>query len=114
LVEAIEIAARAGYQGIEPWVRELDQYVTEGKSLKDLGQRIRDRGLRVADVIGFPEWIVDDDARRRRGMEEAKRIMGLLPEIGCQQLAAPPSGATNQPGLDLYRAAERYAELCKI
>ena len=28
-------------------------------------------------------------------------------------LAAPPAGA-RQPGLDLFRAAERYAELCKI
>ena len=112
LVEQIEIAARAGYQGIEPWVSELDQYVKEGKSLKDLGQRVRDRGLRIEDAIAFAVWIVDDDARRRKGFEETKRIMGMLQEVGCKQLAAPPAGATNQPGLDLHRAAERYAELC--
>ena len=114
IVEAIEIAARAGYQGIEPWVSELDQHVKEGKSLKDLGRRVRDRGLTVADAIAFAEWIVDDDARRRKGFEETKRIMGMLQEVGCKQLAAPPAGATNQPGLDLHRAAERYAELCRL
>src|SRR5689334_17805424 len=26
LVEEVELAARAGYRGIEPWVRELEQY----------------------------------------------------------------------------------------
>jgi sugar phosphate isomerase/epimerase len=114
LVEVIELAARAGFQGLEPWVTELDEYAKGGKSLKDLGQRIRDRGLLVADVIGFAEWVVDDDERRRKGLEEAKRVMGMLQEIGCLQMAAPPAGATNQPGLDLFRAAERYAQLYKI
>jgi sugar phosphate isomerase/epimerase len=68
----------------------------------------------VADGIGFAEWIVDDDARRRKGFEDAKRAMGMLQELGSKHLAAPPAGATNQPGLDLFRAAERYAELCKV
>src|SRR5947209_1425222 len=47
LVEEVEIAAKAGYQGFEPWTRELDQYVKDGGSLKDLGKRIRDHGLSV-------------------------------------------------------------------
>src|SRR5437867_1376461 len=55
LVQEVEIAARAGYQGIEPWVSELDQHLKEGKSLKDLGKLARDRGLVVADAIGFAE-----------------------------------------------------------
>jgi sugar phosphate isomerase/epimerase len=114
LVQEIEIAARAGYQGIEPWVRELDQYVKEGKSLKDLRKLVSDRGLIVADAIGFAQWIVDDDSRRRKGFEEAKRVMGMLQEIGCKHMAAPPAGATDRPGLDLSRAADRYAQLCKL
>src|SRR5579864_1736864 len=42
IIEEVEIAGRAGYQAIEPWVRELDKYVKDGGSLKDLGKRIRD------------------------------------------------------------------------
>jgi sugar phosphate isomerase/epimerase len=114
LVQEVEVAARAGYQGIEPWATELEQHVKQGKSLKDLGKLVRDRGLVVADVIAFAEWIVDDDARRRKGFEDAKRVMGMCQEVGCLHLAAPPAGATNQPGLDLFRAAERYADLCKL
>ncbi len=114
LEQEIDIAAKAGYDCFEPWVNELDAHAKGGGSLEDLGKRVRDRGLSIADAIGFVEWIVDDDARRRKGFEEAKRVMGMLQEVGCAQMAAPPSGATNQPGLDLLRAAERYAELVKL
>ena len=112
--EEIDIAAEAGYHGFEPWVRELDKFVHAGGSLKDLAKRVRDRGLVVADVIGFVEWIVDDEARRHKGLEEAKRVMGMCQELGSPHLAAPPVGATNQPNLDLLKAAERYAALCKV
>jgi 2-keto-myo-inositol isomerase len=40
--------------------------------------------------------------------------MDLLARIGCPRLAAPPAGATNEPGLDLLQAAERYRALLEI
>ncbi len=110
LVEVIEIAAKAGYNGIEPWVREIDQYTAAGGSLKDLRKRIADLGLTVASVIGFAEWIVDDDARRAKGMEEAKRTMDLTAQIGGTLLAAPPAGATKET-LDLRKVTDRYRAL---
>src|SRR5437588_6912206 len=61
LPEEIDLAAKAGYQGFEPWIRELDQYVKSGGSLKDLGKRLSDKGLKVESSIGFCEWIVEDD-----------------------------------------------------
>jgi sugar phosphate isomerase/epimerase len=114
LVDEIDIAARAGYQGIEPWARELDQHVRGGGNLKDIAKRVGDRGLVVEDVIGFPEWVVDDDARRGKGLEEAKRVMDMVRQIGGRRMAAPPVGATSQTDLDLYRAAERYRALLDI
>jgi sugar phosphate isomerase/epimerase len=114
LVEIIEIAARAGYQALEPWVRELDQHVKSGRSLKELGQRIRDRGLTVESAIGFAEWIVDDEARRKKGLEQARRDMDLVQQVGGKRLAAPPAGATNQADLDLQRAVERYRTLLEL
>lgn len=53
LVEVVEIAAKAGYQAIEPWLSELDRYVKNGGSPKVLGQRIRDRGMSVPSAIAF-------------------------------------------------------------
>jgi sugar phosphate isomerase/epimerase len=114
IVEEVEIAARCGYQAIEPWIRELDEYVKNGGNLPDLGKRIRDRGLVVPSAIGFAEWIVDDDAKRQKGLEEAKRSMDLVQQIGGTRLAAPPVGATGQTDLNLLKATERYRALLDI
>lgn len=114
LPEAIDIVAAVGYHGIEPWVRELDVFTKSGGSLKDLGKRARDRGLAIIDVIGFAEWIVDDEGRRRKGLDEAKRVMAMCQEIGCPNMAAPPVGATEKVTVDLMLAADRYAALCKV
>jgi 2-keto-myo-inositol isomerase len=65
----------------------------------------------VPSVIGFFEWIVDDDARRKKALEEAGRNFDMVQQIGGLRLAAPPVGAVNQADLDLRRAAERYRAL---
>jgi 2-keto-myo-inositol isomerase len=114
LLKEIEVAAKAGYQAIEPWVSSIDEYAKAGGSLADLKRRISDLGLTVASAIGFAEWIVDDEARRARGLERARYDMDLVSRIGGKRIAAPPAGATDQPGLDLARAAERYRSLLEL
>lgn len=111
IVKEVEVASQAGYTGIEPWVDSVQEYVKGGGTLKDLRQRIVDSGLTVEGAIGFPDWIVDDDARRAKGLERAKREMDLMAQIGARRFAAPPAGATDLPKLDLLKAAERYRAL---
>jgi len=108
LVELVEIAARAGYQAIEPWINGLENHVKAGGRLKVLGQRIRDRGLTVESTIGFAEWIVNNSAQRKKGLEEARKQMDMVQQIGGKRLAAPPAGATKESSIDLLQAAERY------
>lgn len=112
--EQVDVAAKAGYDAIEPWMGDLHQYVDGGGSLGDLKKRIADAGMTVESAIGFAEWIVDDDARRAAGLENAKRDMDLIRSIGGTRIAAPPSGATQQPDLNLLKAAERYRMLLEL
>ncbi len=114
LDKEIEIAARAGYTGIEPWVRKISDYTASGGSLKDIRKQLRDSGVTVESAIDFSQWIVDDEARRAKGLEQVKRGMDLLAQIGGKRIAAPPAGATRQPGLDLMKAAERYRALLEL
>ena len=114
IVKEIEMTAQAGYDGIEPWVDSVQEFVKAGGSIKELRQRVVDSGLTVEGAIGFPDWIVDDNDRRAKGMERAKREMDLMAQIGTRRFAAPPAGATDLPKLDLLQAAERYRALLEI
>jgi sugar phosphate isomerase/epimerase len=113
IVKEIQIASQTGYDAIEPWVDSIQEYVKNGGAIGDLRKQISDSGLSVEGAIGFPEWIVDDDSRRAKGMERAKREMEIVAQIGGKRFAAPPAGATDLPKLDLFKAAERYAALLK-
>lgn len=114
LVQEIELAAKAGYQGIEPWLSEIEDHVRSGGTLADLRKRIADAGLTVEGGIGFAEWIVDDEAQRSAGLEQARRDMDTLAAIGATRMAAPAAGAQDQVGLNLYKAAERYRKLLEL
>jgi len=110
----IEITAKAGYDSIEPWLDGINRYKDAGGSLKDLKKKISDLGITVESAISFPSWIVDDDAQRAKGLEQAKREMDVLAQIGGRRIAAPPAGATREPGLNLDNAAERYRKLLEV
>ncbi|MEX2288198.1 MAG: sugar phosphate isomerase/epimerase family protein [Planctomycetaceae bacterium] len=114
LAAEVELAAKAGYDGIEPWIREFEQFQQKGGSLKDLAARIRDSGLTVESAIGFSNWIVDDDAKRKAALEQAKREMEMVRIVGGTRIAAPPAGATEQTNLNLFAAAQRYAALLDV
>ena len=112
--EEVSVAGAAGYDGIEPWIRSITQFVDRGGRLEDLRRRIEDAGLTVDSAIGFAQWIVDDPARRREGLEEARRDMEMLRSIGGTRIAAPPAGAAQGPKLDLLAVAERYRALLEL
>lgn len=114
LEREIEIAAKAGYDAVEPWMGTVGDFVKNGGSLKDLGKKTRDLGLTVESAIGFARWIVDDDAERAKGLEEAKRDMDSLQQMGGKRIAAPPVGMHDKGPVDPLKAAQRYRELCEL
>ena len=114
IVKEAQIASKAGYTAIEPWMRSINDYQKTGGSLKDLKNRLNDLGLTIESAIDFPKWIVDDDTERAKGLEDAKKSMDTLAQLGAKRIAAPPSGATKVAGLDLLNAAYRYRALLEL
>lgn len=110
LADEIDLIAAAGFQAVEPWIREIEQYVQAGGSLPDLRKRIADAGLTIPSAIGFANWIVDDEQKRQEGIEQLKREMELVRQIGGRRIAAPPAGANggDAPSISLDVIAERY------
>lgn len=112
--EQIKVAADAGYDAIEPWIRDIRKFVELGGSLSDLKKQIDDAGLIVESAIGFAKWIVDDEGQRTNGLKEARSDMELLNSIGGKRIAAPPIGAHKESGPDLPTIARRYRKLLEL
>ena len=110
----LETAAQAGYDSIEPWVRDLVELEEQGGRVEEFRKRMEDLGLTMESAIAFPRWIVEDNTERSKGMEEAKIAMDVVARAGGVRLACPPAGATEGPVLDLLVVAERYRDLLEL
>ncbi|MFC5625590.1 sugar phosphate isomerase/epimerase family protein [Algoriphagus winogradskyi] len=112
LPKIIEVAAKAGYDGIELWISELEAYLATGKSLASLKKLFSDANLIAVNAIGFAPWMAQDLAKSKAGFEQMEKEMGMLAEIGCKRVAAPAIGATDP--IDLLAAGEQYARLIAL
>ncbi|MEO5682777.1 MAG: sugar phosphate isomerase/epimerase family protein [Chitinophagaceae bacterium] len=110
LLKMIEIAATAGYDGMELWVRDIEAYLQQGNTIASLNQLLRANNLRVENAISFTEWMVDDDARRSAGIATLEKEMKMMAELGCRRIAAPPAGVSKDQPIDFKKAGDRYRE----
>lgn len=113
-VKEMKVASDAGFTSAEIWIDSLQTYLRTGGTLKDAKKRLDDLGIKVENAIGFAEWIAEDKAKRTAGIEQMKREMEMLAQIGCKRIAAPPMGATENPVLDLKKVAQRYRTILEL
>lgn len=112
--EEVDLAAKAGYDAIEPWIRGLDAYKKQGKNFADMKKRIEDHGLAVAGACSFFHWAGDDEEIRNRGIEQMKREIELCQGIGCPRIAATAAGVTGKRIDDFKALGERYRTVMEI
>jgi sugar phosphate isomerase/epimerase len=113
-VKELETASKAGFRAVEIWMPTLQKYLQGGGTLGDARRVLNSNGIEAVNCIGFAEWIVDDEARRKKGVDQLTKEMELLAAIECKRVAAPPMGAVQEPGLSLQRAAERYRTILEL
>src|SRR5688500_2831696 len=82
-VKELEIPSAAGFRSVEIWMDSLQAYLQAGGTSKDVKKRLDDLGLVAENSIGFAPWIVDEADRRKKGVEQLKKEMEILSEIGC-------------------------------
>ncbi len=110
LLKYIEIASKAGYDGIEVWVRDVKDYLSEGGSTESLSTFIADHNIRVENAIGFAPWLTGGE----EGFRQMEEEMLMLADIGCRRIAAPPAGVPGDQQLDLFLAGEKYSQLLQL
>jgi sugar phosphate isomerase/epimerase len=111
LPEMIDAAGTAGYNAIEPWLTAITAYTGP---LGDIRKRLSDHGLTVESAIAFAQWIVDDPAKRAAALEQMRREMDLVTQIGGRRIAAPPAGANNAAPIELSVIVERYRAVLEL
>lgn len=114
LIQEIEVAAKAGFDGFEPWLDKVTRFAQDGGSLKEARQKLSDSGLVLESAIGFPNWCVNDETQRAKGFEQVKKDMDLLAQLGGLRVAAPPAGVPGGQRVEPEAIAERYGKLLEL
>ncbi|HEY3373314.1 MAG TPA: sugar phosphate isomerase/epimerase family protein [Prolixibacteraceae bacterium] len=109
LLPSIDIASKAGYDGIELWVQDVKQYLNSGNSAQSLKKHIADSGLKVENAIGFAPWLLG-----QKGFEQMKSDMDMMASIGCSRIAAPAAGVPYDQSFDLMEAGHKYKALIEL
>jgi len=104
----IEACGKAGFDGIELWMSDIQSFQDKGSRLTDLTARLNDNRLRLENIIGFAQWAVDDQRRREAGLEQMKREMEITATLGGQFIAAPMMGVERLDSSRLDDYAQRF------
>lgn len=112
LKDKVRIAAKAGYDAIEPWDNELQKFEADGGNLKDLGKEIRDSGLFVPSVIGLWNALPPTKELWESSLIDTRNRMRMASDIGAQHIQTIP----NTVGVNYNQkwVADRYRDLIEI
>src|SRR5436190_11254750 len=114
LLNAIEIAAKAGYDGMELWMNDIKDYIKQSHSVESLSKFILSKGIAIENMISFTAWMVDDDIKRKAALAELEEEMKITAALGCHRIAAPPAGVERGKPLDFQKAGARYREILEL
>lgn len=114
LLKIVEIAAQAGYDGVELWIPEIQEHLKKGNSIQSLAGYIRSKNLKVYNLISFTHWMADDDTKRASALEQLAEEMKLAAVLGCAHIAAPPAGVEKGTVLDYSVIGNRYKAVLEL
>lgn len=112
LKDKVKIAAKAGYDAIEPWDGELQKFEAEGGNLKDLGKEIKDLGLFVPSVIGLWNSLPPTKEQFDSSLKDTRNRMRMAADIGAEHIQTIANNAGenyNQKWM-----ASHYREIIEI
>ena len=112
LVEKIDAASKAGYDAIEPWIGDLEKYEADGGNLKELGLKIKEKGLFVPNIIGLWDCMPMDDQAFKDSLPATKERMRRAAAIGSKHIAAIP--VPDREDFNVETGIRRYKELLNI
>ena len=110
LIRKIELAAQAGYDGIELWVNDVYDFIGRCGEVRDVEKALADNGLIVPSMIAIRQWGETNGWEYELIKDEAHRRFALAARLGAPYIVAtPPLDMEGQEHLP-----ERYCDLLQI
>jgi len=109
IIEKLQVAARAGFGGIELWHNEIEDYLQQGGTLADLHKRIQDLGLIVPSTINLKGWF-DAMSDSDPAWELCRKRMSDAAALGVKYVVAGPP----QTASEWQRGVENYGKLLRM
>ena len=107
----IDVCGAAGFDGIELWTADIQEYQNKGGSLSDLAKKLKDNRLVLENIIGFAPWSTDDQSKRDEGVVQMQREMEMTATLGGKYIAAPVMGISQFDRTRIDEYAERFLRI---
>ena len=95
LKEQVRLAVAAGFDGLEPWLRDAHAAKASGE-LSDAVKMARDGGLAFVNGIAFGTWVDEDPAKRAAGIPTIP-TKTRKPKPWIPRRSRPPSDFPKRP-----------------
>lgn len=110
LPDKIRIADQAGYDAIELWIGDVEDYVAKGGKVADLVKMLDDAELDRPSMISLRNWCVADDGQFEAALEVARRQLKVAHDLGVKRMVAGPPGGV----VPIPMAIDRYRRLLEV
>lgn len=114
LLKYIDIASTAGYDGLELWIADIQDYIASGKTIQSLADYIKTKNLAVENIISFTTWMANDETTRKKGIADMEEQMKIASALGCKYIAAPPMGVKKSEPINIQQTAAYYSTILQL
>ncbi len=90
LLEKISVTAEAGYEGIELWFDEVEEFLATGGTLETISAEIEESGLAIPTMIMLRDWWSASEEEYPAVFETCLKRIRIAAELGAEYVIACP------------------------
>ncbi len=120
LPNKIKHAAMAGFEAMELWLEEVEQFCTQGGTLSQVKRILSENNIKCLSTIKIEGWFENDGAlmgvsdNHQAILGECKRRIDLAAELGAPYLIACPSFSHRGHFAELQQGVDYFHEILEL
>jgi len=115
LDDFLKICQELGIQGVEFWDEHIEKYIKQGRTLKELKENVKSRGLNLVTIaVNNHDFTSLDTKARKKDIENVLEWIENVDTLGCKILRVLPGNliALNKDEKNLYPLSVSSFEEC--